>query len=738
MVKVGSASVCPCGICVRSRTSSAPISALSPSTQPTGDAETVGAESKRAVERVDDAASRSGAKSLATPRAAAEPIASTSQKPYLPPASVRLPDELLEIIFSLARPPLPAQATQRDPLPLSWRTFARLALVHSRWHNVARQELARVVILRTPRQLKALTAALKAGHVSGKVEEILLEFKETESGRGGDAPPETDAAPGSIVLAGVSGDAIPTTEQDLVDLLEICGDKLKNLRLRGFGEPALVDLSPSIRQYLRNLEVFEYSPIDGAHAPSTAGLIVGLGSLPNLKKLILHPSNRYLTPLRELPDSIVPGMTRLLDDLPALLSDPTLRTLYNSAFSDVGLHHLTSLSLHSLALTPLTLLGLLFPSLTTLTSLTLSSTFFVGPASSLFNLLALLAPQLEEFVWEDKLINPIPAAAPLFLRHLGQSSLPAEAYWDLLKQLKKVKKLRLFSPHAFESSPSRAGFVLPPDLEELSIGSRSEVESEDLEFWLERIEALLDSKEPAVEVTEEEEGGEGEEEETVMGEIEEADEEGDGDGAGCAEKGHPGDDSGIALTDDEDDSSASSNLSRTSSSSSSSDTRAPLSSSTTPSPFATSPSPALSSPADIARPSSAPPSLSSPPPPSVAAKPPSTPPSSTPSPTSPATPPSSPPSTPSKRKRSSARKRRLSWRNPPLPPTPPQLRRLTLCTLDTTLRDDAALQDRIEEVVERGVGVEWYSLMVVVLETLELTRELRIDMMRVPGEEEWA
>ncbi|GAA6024246.1 hypothetical protein JCM10207_006971 [Rhodosporidiobolus poonsookiae] len=344
-----------------------------------------------------------------SPLAAAD--ASTSTIPWTPPASVRLPNELLEFIFQLARPPLPPATTTPEPLSLQHRTFAQLSLVHSNWLVVARQELARVVILRTRKQLRALTHALKNGWVGGKVEEILLEMKETASGKE-DGSAQNDQAPDSP-------DAAAQSEQELIELLTECGPELKALRLRGFGDPALVHLDASIRDHLPNLQVFEYSPVDSAHPPSTANLVGSLSSLPNLKELVLAPSSRYLTPLREIPDSLVPSLTRLLDDLPALLlASPEHHAAYRDAFAGVGMHSITSLSLHSLALTPLTFLGLLFPSLVTLTTLSLSSTFFVGPSSTLFNLLAIVAPQLVHFTFEDKLINPVPSAAPPIFRHL--------------------------------------------------------------------------------------------------------------------------------------------------------------------------------------------------------------------------------------------------------------------------------------------------------------------------------
>ncbi|BGP15737.1 hypothetical protein JCM10213_007968 [Rhodosporidiobolus nylandii] len=615
-------------------------------------------------------------------------VASSSSRPYLPPPSIRLPDELLEIILRLARPPLPPATTDRVPLPLPWRAFAQLSLVHSRWHDVARQELARVVILRSDQQVKALTKALKEGWVQGRVEEILLEMKETASGSEDAAEKQSKTDAGAPLLAEQADEDV------LLDLLRECGADLKALRLRGFGDPALVHFSPATRQHLSRLETFEYSPIDSAQPPSTAALILGLSSLPSLKHLVLAPSSRYLTPLHNPPDEVLEALTGLLENLPALLNDASLRGLYKDTFVSCGTHHLTSLSLHSLALTPLTLFGLLFPSLVTLTHLSLSSTFFVGSAATLFDLLSSVAPQLEVFEWEDRLINPVPAAAPPLLRQLGQSSLSADAYWQLLKQLAKVKKLKLFSPRVFESCPARAGFVLPPNLEELSIGSRAEVEEDEVTWWLERIEALLDSKEPVVEEAEEEE-----EPEPMSGgsyEVDDAEDQDEGDAA----EGMPKQDSSEAEKADsaahDPTRSSSSSLSATSSGASS----APSASTLLPT--------SVNPPSDSLTSSSS----SS----TVAASP------------SPAPLPAAGKSA----KGPSSRKRRLAWRNPPQPPIPPQLRSFALCTMNTELRDDCELQDRIEElVVERGVAVSWASLHIVSLDALDLTRDLRMDMARV-------
>ncbi|GAA5920886.1 hypothetical protein JCM1841_002370 [Sporobolomyces salmonicolor] len=584
----------------------------------------------------------------------ASTVASTSSEPYQVPAACRLPDELLLAIFDLARPPLPPVATRRHPLPPAWRSYLQLCLVHRTWVHSARDSVAKCVIVRTRRQMRALSNALEHGAVGGKVEELLLELKETESGaEEGAAGATCDAVARTSKVDADQGEA----DLEVLRLLRACGPDLKALRLRGFGDPTLVTLPSSIKPFLSSLELIEYSPVDYAYPPSTVGLMCGLSGLPKLKHLILDPSTRYLTPLRDLPEMFMGPLTRLVEALPAVLADDSHRTLYADAFNDeTHMQHLSSLTLHSLALTPLTLLGLVFSSFGTLTSLSLSSTFFSGPASTLFNLLSLLAPQLESLEWEDKLINPVATLATPVLRRLGQSTLPADEYWSLLSKCKKLKKLKLFSEHVF-SSFHRSTFDLPPDLEDLSVGRRGSLEGADVEWWIERIEDLLDSKVTHYEM-------ESADDSTEMDlEVEEEGEERE-----HTERADRTAKSGTALADGAD------LLKRAASP----PTSPQLSVSITP-PFSISTPP-------LAR------------------------------------------TTPSEKSGSS--RPRLSWRHPPSASPPPQLRRFSLCTTDVTLRADEDLHDKIDDLVQRGVKVQFWNLQVVMLETLELTRDLRVDMLQ--------
>lgn len=259
----------------------------------------------------------------------------------------------------------------------------------------------------------------------------------------------------------------------------------------------------------------------------------------------------------------------------------------------------------------------------------------------------------------------------------------------------QVRKLKLFGSQIFAQTPHRLGFALPSSLEELTIGTcGDDVEREEVEWWLERVE----EGEKAGEKGADEE--QVEEEET---EVERANDSGIGlmldeeTEGGIAEEAKAG--KGWACdTDDEEPGDAATQDNNTPSSPALPPSLNPPFSSMTPAP---SPSPPLSR-----------------------------------SPT--ASPASSPPSTPPQRPHLSPRRRRKSWRTPPTPACPPRLSRLTLClhtTSNSSLRDNADIQARIDGLVERGIRVEWWGLVVVVLETEELTRELREEMSRVP--EEW-
>lgn len=546
--------------------------------------------------------------------------------------------------------------------------------------------------------------ALRKGW-AGKVEDILLEVKETRSGHEGEGEGDEDCL--------VPGVGNPSIEPELLKLLERCGHTLKILRCRGFGDACLAYLPTSLRDHLPKLETFEYSPVDGAHTTTTSGLMCGLSNLPSLRHLVLRPSSRYLTPLASVPEPFVTALTALVDVLPLMIeSDPDAREAYTSAFAEIGMKGLTSVELSSLVMSPVALIGVLFPSFCTITALRLSSILFIGAASTLNLLLQIVAPNLEDFEWTD---GPISSRL-----NLNLGALPDKDYWDVLRKLTKVRsdflslfrgryaiglsrgaqvrKLKLFGSQVLAPSPHRLGFSLPPSLEELTIGTCGEdVEQTEVEWWLARIEerekageddGQEEHAEPDGEVEGVNDSGIGlmlDEEET---EDEVAAEKKAGKGEACGDHDDGTDDTDTELTPND----------STPGSPALPPSPDPPFSSITPAP---SPSPPLS------RPPTASPSLHS-----------------------------SPPATPP---RLSPRRRRKSWRTPPTPASPPRLSRLTIClptVCNSSLRDNSDVQDRIDALVERGIRVEWWGLVVVLLETEELTRELREEMSRVP--DDWA
>ncbi|GAA6027739.1 hypothetical protein JCM8097_008009 [Rhodosporidiobolus ruineniae] len=636
------------------------------------------------------------------------PVASTSKIPYRPPRATLLPPELVYAIIQLARPSLPPVSNKLVPRSAALTAFNRLPLLchFSPWSAVANAEIARSVVLRSERQVKQLVEALESGKIGGDVEEILFEIKE----RGSDEDEELKRAFDDLP-ADVRCDAV-------VDLIKACAPTLKALRLRGFGESAVAHLA-TFRFLLPKLEVFEYSPIDNSYFPSTADLVSLLPSLPSLRNLTLAPSSRQLIPLLDPPEAYRPNVTRLLDALLRISLHPTGAGALSDVLADLRLTHLTSLTLKSVAINPSAFLGLVFSSLGSLTALHLSSIAFVGGPADVYAVLSVSTSRLTAFTAEDRLVNHVPPGAPAAFQHLTHSLLPSSLYWELLSRLKQVKTLKLFSQHLFDVlSATRVGFKLPPDLEELSIGCRGDVEVDELGWWLDKVEELLNAGEPKREEEDEKEGEE--DAETVTGEdfaVGEKEEEEKAEGADehKSDEGAQADKEGRSDgVDDDDNPSPPEHRSPRIARSDSSSTHASEDGSPPPAPL----DPPHPPPGDRPPPASRPPRPSLPSSPSSAF---STPPLPC--------PPSSPPR-PSRR--------RPTWRLPPAssPTAPaPKFHRLTLTTatdFSSALRDDPAIQSRPDALVDRGVTVAWYSLVVVVLETLELTRELRVEMGRVP------
>ncbi|GAA6001073.1 uncharacterized protein JCM10292_006361 [Rhodotorula paludigena] len=608
-----------------------------------------------------------------------QPVASTSKVPYTPPAAVRLPNELLEPIFAFARPSLPAVSTRSTSTPSNWRAWTRLPLVHSRWHPVAPQALAKVVVVRSRAQLAKLARALREGHIDGKVEEILLELKEPASG--------------------TASDSSASCERELLDVLELCGRHVKVLRSRGFGDPILACSSRALRAALPSLETFEYSPADGAHPLTGDTLLSGLPSLSTLRHLVLQPSSRSLMPLVHPPDALLTAMLPLLARLPDTIRSASAytRESYRAVLTDVGMHNrLESLELHSLLVSPLSLLALLLPTISTLTSLKLVSIVVFSLTDTLTAVLSIVLPGLEEFEWSE--------APSIGGRGAIGLSLSDAQYWTLLSRLVEVHRLKLFSSHVFTSSPHRTGFSLPPHLEHLTLGGYDDsIEDEDVLWWIERVDELCEAKDKEA-LGEARDDAEGNESVETSEEMHAQDD--DECASDCACTACEDD---CVPSEDEDDSDYASALSNCDSDTDNSRPSNPssfahLTPASSPS-FSDAPSPA---------PPPSPPSSVSPPSPLPSSS------SASSSPPKPRRPP------------------RLSWRAPPLPPSclAPQLSHLRLRTpASSSASSSRAVRDRLDALVcERGVRVEWGRVVVVVLETLEVTREMRVEMGQVGDE----
>ncbi|GAA5990888.1 hypothetical protein JCM10908_000065 [Rhodotorula pacifica] len=475
------------------------------------------------------------------PTQAGPSSASTSHVPEQPPpaaAATRLPPELLDLIFTLARPPIPPVLFKRLPLSPDWRAYARLALVHSTWRPSAQRALATCVVLKSRDQMARLARALQLGE---------------------------------------------SLESALLDLFKLCGHDLKTLRCRGFGEPCLADFSPALRALLPHLEAFEYSPIDESTPPVLSEFGVGMQlKLPTLKHLALHPCARRVNQLIMLPalEAMGVAMMEMMalpmeEDLPArLLHELQMRdskpkkpamaldffgrvlakvedTLQNltgsraeapSTLESGNLDspraggHLESDSLHSAIISPFSLAHLLVSSVRSLTSLDLHSVWLRGSSITALIVLATFAPNLSSFALIEQLrsvverpaLNPPAAGAannnqqqppagvgtpppPLAAAPIAvppppphnnaattesASALTASRFWTLLRCLSRVESLSLSVTHAWFDSPHRKGFKLPRSFKKLSLLCPVEdarLEQEGIVWWLDRVEELLDN-----------------------------------------------------------------------------------------------------------------------------------------------------------------------------------------------------------------------------------------------------
>lgn len=467
------------------------------------------------------------------------PKASTAHAP----ASTRVPPELLEVIFKLARPPVPLVTIKRVPVSDRAKAFTRLALVHRSWTAPAQRVLAASVVLRSRAQMRKLRAALEAGQVVGPVQEIVLDLKELPKSDGSatvprrrledddDSDQEEDELPPRA-----RAHADQSFEPDLVALLEKCGADLKILRCRGFGDECFVSLPDNLLSPLSRLDSFEYSPVDTGSPPRSVGALLRLGRLPGLKHLSLRPSSRTVAPVPSgieaepalteqllILDRSTPSeqqirldkardMFQLVWDLQAALQQSQTATATATAtdaaeglpIATLPFRGLESVSLASLALTPCSLALLLTPTFETLTSLSLISVLICGPSSATTLILALFVQHLVVFELHEHPAQDLYATT--VSRALNLTGGPAAArvsiglshdhFWELARRLKRVRTLKLYSPHVFSSATDclpKKLFRLPRTLRELSIGSAGktvEQERAGIDWWLDRIEEL--------------------------------------------------------------------------------------------------------------------------------------------------------------------------------------------------------------------------------------------------------
>ncbi|GAA5880477.1 hypothetical protein JCM3774_005205 [Rhodotorula dairenensis] len=512
-------------------------------------------------------------------------------------AATRLPAEVLDMIFWLARPLAPPVLFKRLPVSPEWPAFARLALVHPSWRYSAQRALAHSVVLRSFAQIRKLTRALENHDLAGDILEIVLDMKELpRDGENDDGRDGWIAEPDGDHDESENDDATDLTRQSqeqqslepaLLALLQLCGTKVKTVRCRGFGDACLANLTTGpLRTSLPHLEAFEYAPIDESAPPILPELCEAALTLDHLKHLAVRPCPRRLTRLafpRSLErlgvtlvevfatlhesDIVDPSLHQVgqrlgaewfasftetwtrtlskdavqatLDRVRAqqqqqqhgLLTDPKSATgdrTGNIAVRRMG--HLESVSLQSVTISTFGLVSLLLPSLKTLTSLSLSSVLLSGSSVSALLTLACFAPNLTSFsLRECPRIDPEPTFGPLNpnpnnpnnARQPQQqqqqqpagtpplpvpggagrpavigwaSSLTAEHFWALMRHLTRVESLSLLNAHVFADSPHRRSYRLPSGIRKLSLaggsGTSARLEQDGIAWWLDRVEEL--------------------------------------------------------------------------------------------------------------------------------------------------------------------------------------------------------------------------------------------------------
>lgn len=269
-----------------------------------------------------------------------------SSKPHPPSPSTRLPNELLEVVFNLARPALVAPSS-------AWASFRRLSEVCAAWTPAAQRALGKHVVLARAGQVGHLATALETAIVDpDRVQSLMLNLH---------TPNEPEP-----------------TLSELRAVIDRCPN-LDALRLKGFGESAIVADHPRFFRgstTLDKLRTLEYAPVDHASPATTEAVLGWLHDLPSLEALelashlvplSLHPANPFYPPL-------APHAS------------------------------LTTLSLHSVRLDVATFSLIAASSLTSLRTLALRESYLVvpapGPLQSLFDK---FGPNLTALAWENKL-----------------------------------------------------------------------------------------------------------------------------------------------------------------------------------------------------------------------------------------------------------------------------------------------------------------------------------------------
>ena len=571
-----SAVPCRCSVCSRMRKSGAAVA------QPTAALDDNEATEANTEFVQCSSASRSSR---------AESSSSSERAPPLPAAAVRLPPELLDSIFAYARPAAPRGPFKRVPVSLAWGTFARLALVHSSWRYSAQRALAARVVLRSEDQIRALTRALQLDHLAGEVEEIVLDLKELPepadehddhdqslSTRQSFGPALLDLLQhcggsnlktlrcrgfGDTCLASLSPQlaarlahletfeyapidesAPPTLHQ--VGLLQSTFPRLKHLAVHPcpralnhlLHDPPAIELmglvpmesiaaqiEPTVAEYLSPLQQQPGDEPPGIKYMRQAMEILAAGLRAALESLEMEEPTRDLLNLNL-------GLYLTLFEEPPTLTTPTSQHAHAHG-------KLESISLQSVAISPFGLTSFL-PSYKTLTSLSLSSVVLCGSSITILLTLACFAPNLisfslHEYPRVERRLQPLnddnnnnnnpqqqqaAAATPpppgggggvggagrpgpgpggiaitdphFFLD--SASSLTSSHFWLLLRSLTRVESLSLTTSHVFTASPHREEFHLPLTIKKLDLSSNSEgdveVEREGIAWWLGRIEEL--------------------------------------------------------------------------------------------------------------------------------------------------------------------------------------------------------------------------------------------------------